>query len=90
MICWGEQFVTADEASLQYADCTPLAVLIVRAQASPNLLDCHRIVVPVHMGKIHWACAMIDLARRRLFFWDSMRVSSAACVGRTEVAFIGK
>ncbi|KAI8800322.1 hypothetical protein BJ742DRAFT_842230 [Cladochytrium replicatum] len=31
------------------------------------------VVVPVHKGRKHWCLAIIDLARRRLEFFDSMR-----------------
>lgn len=32
-------------------------------QASPNILECDRWIVPVHQG-IHWTCAVVDLRRK--------------------------
>ncbi len=43
-------------------------------QASSCLLECDRLVVPVHCGQTHWACAMVDLQGRQLFYFDSLHV----------------
>ena len=34
-----------------------------------------RILVPINIRDTHWACALIDLANRRLKYYDSMGVS---------------
>eukprot|EP00200_Dunaliella_tertiolecta_P009027 CAMPEP_0202371118 /NCGR_PEP_ID=MMETSP1127-20130417/2592_1 /ASSEMBLY_ACC=CAM_ASM_000462 /TAXON_ID=3047 /ORGANISM="Dunaliella tertiolecta, Strain CCMP1320" /LENGTH=710 /DNA_ID=CAMNT_0048967269 /DNA_START=106 /DNA_END=2238 /DNA_ORIENTATION=- len=44
-------------------------------QASSCLLECDRLVVPVHCGQTHWACALIDLQQRQLHYFDSLRGS---------------
>lgn len=38
------------------------------------ILDCDRIIIPVHQG-IHWVCAVIDLQQRKFVLYDSMLVS---------------
>lgn len=48
--------------------------LASKGQASPCLLECDRLIVPVHCGQTHWACAMVDLQNRRLCYFDSLRV----------------
>ena len=65
------------------------AKLKLAGQASSCVLDCHRIIVPVHLS-VHWTCAVIDLEHEKLAFYDSMGVShpprfpeldfNAACV----------
>lgn len=42
-------------------------------QASESILDCDRIVVPVHQG-LHWVCAVIDLQHRKFVYYDSLKV----------------
>jgi hypothetical protein len=48
--------------------------LAAAGQASASVLDCDRIVLPVHQG-VHWVCAVVDLQRRRLVYYDSLKVS---------------
>jgi Ulp1 family protease len=43
-------------------------------QASASVLDCDRIIMPVHQG-VHWVCAVIDLAQRKFVYYDSLGVS---------------
>lgn len=43
-------------------------------QDSLCLLECDRLIMPVHCGETHWACAMVDLQNRRLCYFDSLRV----------------
>ncbi|WIA13881.1 hypothetical protein OEZ85_002453 [Tetradesmus obliquus] len=40
-------------------------------QASDNVLDLDRIIVPVHEG-VHWTAIMADLANKRIVFFDSL------------------
>lgn len=43
-------------------------------QLSGSVLDCELLVVPVHQG-VHWVCAVVDLANKQLFYYDSLLVS---------------
>ena len=43
-------------------------------QESSSILECDRIIAPVHLG-VHWTCAMADLANKRFVYLDSMGVS---------------
>lgn len=47
--------------------------LKMAGQASPSVLDCDLILVPVHQG-MHWVCAIIDIAKRRFVYCDSLKV----------------
>ena len=40
-------------------------------QASDTIMGVDLIIVPVHLRN-HWACAIIDLARKELVYYDSM------------------
>lgn len=42
-------------------------------QASDSILDCDRIILPVHQG-LHWVCAVIDLQHRKFVYYDSLKV----------------
>ncbi|KAK2079524.1 hypothetical protein QBZ16_001918 [Prototheca wickerhamii] len=42
-------------------------------QPSQSVLDCDRIVVPVHQG-IHWTCAVVDLGKKELRYYDALLV----------------
>ena len=42
-------------------------------QPSQSVLDCDRIVVPVHQG-IHWTCAVVDLEKKELRYYDALLV----------------
>ena len=43
-------------------------------QECASILDCDRIIAPVHLG-MHWTCAMADLANQEFAYFDSMGVS---------------
>ena len=45
--------------------------LKANGQASESVLDCDRIIMPVHEG-VHWTCAMVDLQHKQLVFFDSL------------------
>lgn len=45
--------------------------LKLAGQASSCILDCDKIILPVHQG-IHWTAAVIDLARKEVAYYDSM------------------
>lgn len=47
--------------------------LAAAGQASASILDCDRVVLPVHQG-LHWVCAVIDLQRQRFIYYDSLKV----------------
>ncbi|KAF5830596.1 hypothetical protein DUNSADRAFT_14326 [Dunaliella salina] len=53
-------------------------------QASSCLLECDRLVVPVHCGQTHWACAVVDLQQRQLHYFDSLRWGDALSWPRLE------
>lgn len=48
-------------------------------QSSGCLLDCDRIVIPVHQG-IHWVCAVIDLQAQEIRYYDALLVRG--CLSR--------
>lgn len=43
-------------------------------QASNSILDCDRLIAPVHLA-VHWTCAVADLKAQELLYLDSMGVS---------------
>ena len=47
--------------------------LKLTAQSSSSILDCDRIIAPVHLG-CHWTCAMADLEKKEFVYLDSMLV----------------
>ncbi|PRW61285.1 Sorting and assembly machinery component 50 [Chlorella sorokiniana] len=48
-------------------------------QASECILDCDRIIVPVHQG-LHWVCAVIDLQNQKLVYYDSLKGEDRRCL----------
>ena len=42
-------------------------------QASVSILECDRVIAPVHLG-VHWTCAMADLTNQEFHYYDSMGV----------------
>jgi Ulp1 family protease len=52
---------------------------MVRAlsQMSPTVLEVDRVIVAVHLGN-HWTCALIDLAKQELCYYDSLGVCHQA------------
>lgn len=48
-------------------------------QASDSILDCDRIVLPVHQG-MHWVCAVIDLQHRKFVYYDSLKGEDHRCL----------
>ena len=58
-------------------------------QASECILDCDRIVVPVHQG-MHWVCAVVDLQHKKLVYYDSLRVGcTRTCLHSCRSAYVG-
>lgn len=56
------------------------AVRLARmGQASQSILDCDRIIVPVHQG-LHWVCAMIDMQNQKLVYYDSLKGEDRRCL----------
>lgn len=53
-------------------------------QSSCSVLDCDRLIAPVHLG-VHWTCAMADLSNKEFIYYDSMGVS----LPRTKLATWG-
>ncbi|KAL6776829.1 SENP1 [Auxenochlorella protothecoides x Auxenochlorella symbiontica] len=53
--------------------------LAAAGQASPCLLDCDRIVVPVHQG-MHWVCAVVDLRNQELRYLDALKGEDEGCL----------
>ena len=47
--------------------------LAAGGQLSASLLDCDRLIMPVHLPN-HWVAAMVDLKNERLTYYDSMGV----------------
>eukprot|EP00887_Chlorella_sp_A99_P004848 scaffold4.g4848.t1 len=54
--------------------------LAAAGQASESVLDCDLIVLPVNQGNSHWTCAVVDLAQRRLVYYDSLLGEDHACL----------
>lgn len=54
--------------------------LATAGQASACVLDCDRIIVPVHQGQ-HWVCAVVDLQHQRLLYYDSLKVGGHTAGG---------
>ncbi|KAL4421737.1 hypothetical protein ABPG77_002353 [Micractinium sp. CCAP 211/92] len=48
-------------------------------QASESILDCDRIILPVHQG-LHWVCAVIDLQHRKFVYYDSLLGEDHRCL----------
>lgn len=46
----------------------------VVCQASPNLLDVDRIIIPVNCRNVHWTCCVIDVQNEEFVYYDSMGV----------------
>lgn len=70
-----------DAGAYNYANVkrwTNAAKLKLAGQASPTVLDCDRVIVPVHLPA-HWTCAVIDLQRQELCYYDSMGVRLLCC-----------
>ncbi|KAK9803343.1 hypothetical protein WJX73_005722 [Symbiochloris irregularis] len=64
-----------DEEAYNYKNVrrwTSPAKLKLAGQMSECVLQCDRIILPVHLG-MHWTCAVIDLKRRELLYYDSMK-----------------
>ena len=53
-------------------------------QPSECILDLERWVIPVHLGN-HWTCALVDLAARRLTYFDSYHVRACLALVRVRV-----
>ena len=51
-------------------------------QASPNLLEVDRIIIPINVGGAHWTIIMIDLKRHRIFYYNSTGVRKGRAVSR--------
>jgi Ulp1 family protease len=43
-------------------------------QASATVLECDKLIIPVHLG-CHWTCAVINLRDRGICYFDSLGVS---------------
>ncbi|KAL4452571.1 hypothetical protein ABPG75_008233 [Micractinium tetrahymenae] len=48
-------------------------------QASDSILDCDRVILPVHQG-LHWVCAVIDLQQKKFVYYDSLRGEDQRCL----------
>ena len=46
------------------------------SQASLNLLDVDRIIIPVNCRNVHWTCCIIDVQNEEFVYYDSMGVSA--------------
>lgn len=44
-------------------------------QASPNLLEVDRIIIPMNIMNTHWVLIMIDIKNKRFVYYDSNGVS---------------
>lgn len=58
---------------------TPCGCVVVQAwgQASDTILECDKVVVPVHLG-MHWTCAVINLREKAIEYYDSLLVRGCA------------
>ena len=43
-------------------------------QPSPTVLECDKLIIPVHLG-CHWTCAVVSLRDREIWYFDSLGVS---------------
>ncbi|GAB4818844.1 hypothetical protein N2152v2_005890 [Parachlorella kessleri] len=50
-----------------------------QGQLCNTILDCDRIIVPVHQG-IHWVCAMVDVTNKALYYYDSLKGEDHTCL----------
>lgn len=58
----------------------------LQPQASTTLLGkVHRVIMPIHVGINHWACAEVDLQERMARYYDSLQV----CTNRGYVTRLG-
>lgn len=55
--------------------------LKICGQESTSILDCDRVIAPVHLG-VHWTCTMADIANQEFVYYDSMGVSPAFTIAR--------
>lgn len=57
-------------------------------QTSKSILECDRVIAPVHLG-CHWTCAVVDLKNKEFGYYDSMLVSPNAvlpsCFSRHQI-----
>lgn len=54
----------------------PTHCVLCLPQASPNLLDVDRIIIPVNCRNVHWTCCIIDVQNEEFVYYDSMGVSA--------------
>ena len=47
-------------------------------QLSGTVLECDKLIIPVHLG-CHWTCAVISLRDRGISYFDSLGVSRTSC-----------
>ncbi len=47
-------------------------------QHSASVLECDKLIIPVHLG-CHWTCAVISLRDRGISYFDSLGVSCTSC-----------
>ncbi len=47
-------------------------------QHSGTVLECDKLIIPVHLG-CHWTCAVISLRDRGISYFDSLGVSRTCC-----------
>ena len=47
-------------------------------QPSDSVLDCDKIIIPVHLG-CHWTCAVINLKEQQILYFDSLGVHAQLC-----------
>lgn len=50
-------------------------------QPSGTVLECDKLIIPVHLG-CHWTCAVINLRDHEIWYFDSLGVSPPACTAR--------
>lgn len=50
-----------------------------QGQSSESILDCDRVILPVHQG-MHWVCAVIDIANKRFIYYDSLKGEDQKCL----------
>ena len=52
---------------------------VARWTRSIDLFSCSRVILPVHLGS-HWCLAVVDMARKELRYYDSLRGSGERCL----------
>ena len=55
-------------------------------QPSDSVLECDKLIVPVHLG-CHWTCAVISLREHQILYFDSLGVSHTRIAAGMESYF---